>query len=710
MAVRIAPQAAAGPNAGGSSVPHRAPGSPGHSEAQLPHRKTHQILPAPGSADVRQLIDGGFQAFNAGRLSEACHIYADKMLAPENDTTIGLTVAGALTPAGLGGCVDRADGARAHRLHHQHRREPLSRPALRAELHAPSRLAVPERRRALRAGHHPHLRRAVPGDRAARDRRLHPRLPRPRRSSRDRSPRPSSTTASASTCSSSSPGCAEYSVVAAAAQAGVPIYTSSPGDSSIGMNIAYHELMNGSTLMIDPNRDVNEVCAIILAGTQERLRDSRRRLAEELLPAGAADALGGLRHSQGRQRLLHPDHDRPGGLGRALGRDAGRSRQLGQGQSRACCPTPSSPTATRRSPFRCSASTPSAPRTTAARARSSCTSATRWSPTCCDRRRRRRSTKSTPHGRAAGRNRQAQIERDVAHRRNEWGRCRQSSAAHVERVQRRAAHLCRRQHPERRSSASCAQRLGGTCCSSSSTTICGARATSSTTGSRGSSAARSSRSIATTSTTAAFRRPRGRRRDRVLGAGRAAPQAAAHTRGPSLFRRQGRGPLPLEGRKVCWPLDAQTWADAPLGIDTWDSAARGVAVDDEGKVLRRARSDGTEAGVRTPANELAAGHRPDAVGVAADTAGAGLGAADGWPVPLICTSGRRGSRRRILDRRGASARAMRCACVIGDRVFAGLLLERRALARRARSRRRRRLVRPQSRRTPGLPQVRQPRR
>jgi len=61
-------------------------------------------------------------------------------------------------------------------------------------------------------------------------------------------------------------GCEEYSVVARAAAAGVPIYTSSPGDSSIGMNIAYHELMNGSTLMIDPSRDVNEVCAIILAG------------------------------------------------------------------------------------------------------------------------------------------------------------------------------------------------------------------------------------------------------------------------------------------------------------------------------------------------------------------------------------------------------------------------------------------------------------
>jgi deoxyhypusine synthase len=64
------------------------------------------------------------------------------------------------------------------------------------------------------------------------------------------------------------PGCDQYSVLAAAAATGVPIYTSSPGDSSIGMNIAYHELMNDSRLMIDPNKDVNEVCAFILAGTR----------------------------------------------------------------------------------------------------------------------------------------------------------------------------------------------------------------------------------------------------------------------------------------------------------------------------------------------------------------------------------------------------------------------------------------------------------
>jgi deoxyhypusine synthase len=62
------------------------------------------------------------------------------------------------------------------------------------------------------------------------------------------------------------PGCDQYSVVASAARLGVPVYTSSPGDSSIGMNVAWHELMTGSRLMIDPNLDVNEICAIVLAG------------------------------------------------------------------------------------------------------------------------------------------------------------------------------------------------------------------------------------------------------------------------------------------------------------------------------------------------------------------------------------------------------------------------------------------------------------
>ena len=84
-------------------MPHRAPGAPGKRASNFLAGKPIKYYRPGGSAEVRNLIENGFQAFNAGRLSEACHIFTDKMLAPENDTTIGLTVAGALTPAGLGG-------------------------------------------------------------------------------------------------------------------------------------------------------------------------------------------------------------------------------------------------------------------------------------------------------------------------------------------------------------------------------------------------------------------------------------------------------------------------------------------------------------------------------------------------------------------------------------------------------------------------------
>jgi deoxyhypusine synthase len=52
------------------------------------------------------------------------------------------------------------------------------------------------------------------------------------------------------------------SLLAAAYRAGVPIFTSSPGDSSIGMNLAALQL-EGSKLRIDPLRDVNQSAAIV---------------------------------------------------------------------------------------------------------------------------------------------------------------------------------------------------------------------------------------------------------------------------------------------------------------------------------------------------------------------------------------------------------------------------------------------------------------
>src|SRR5918999_5168481 len=86
-------------------MPHRAPGSPGSSPKQYLSGKPIRYYRPRGSAEIRHLIEEGFQAFNAARLGEACRIFTDKMLDPHHDTTIGLTVAGALTPAGLGGCI-----------------------------------------------------------------------------------------------------------------------------------------------------------------------------------------------------------------------------------------------------------------------------------------------------------------------------------------------------------------------------------------------------------------------------------------------------------------------------------------------------------------------------------------------------------------------------------------------------------------------------
>jgi deoxyhypusine synthase len=52
------------------------------------------------------------------------------------------------------------------------------------------------------------------------------------------------------------------SLLAAAYRAAVPVFTSSPGDSSIGMNLAALQL-EGSALRIDPLRDVNQSAAIV---------------------------------------------------------------------------------------------------------------------------------------------------------------------------------------------------------------------------------------------------------------------------------------------------------------------------------------------------------------------------------------------------------------------------------------------------------------
>ena len=244
-------------------MPYRHPGAP-VSKSVLSGKPITFYRPQ-GSKEVRHLIDEGFQAFNAARLSEACRIFSDKMLDPAEDTTIGLTIAGAMTPAGIGGCVvemmDRglvdfiiSTGANLyHDLHHAlnftlHRGSPFVDDVALYEEGIIRIYDVLFPATVL-----------LETDSYIRDFLVRSKLEGPITTSELHY-------RMGLDLLEKFPGCEEHSVVARAAQAGVPIYTSSPGDSSIGMNIAFHELLNGSTLMIDPNKDVNEVCAIILAG------------------------------------------------------------------------------------------------------------------------------------------------------------------------------------------------------------------------------------------------------------------------------------------------------------------------------------------------------------------------------------------------------------------------------------------------------------
>jgi deoxyhypusine synthase len=224
-----------------------------------------RIAPAPITREtsIVQLIESNFQAYNAARLREGAQLFAERML--QNDATVCLTLTGALTPAGLGisaiiplieaGFVDWIITTGANLYHDTHfglglsmhrgdhqasdvelreegvvriydiffdyevllstdaffreiiRAEEFQREMSTAEFHYLCGKYVAERERAL--------------------------------------------------------GLKNHSLLAAAYRHGVPVYTSSPGDSSIGMNVAALELQGGK-LRLNPSADVNETAAIVL--------------------------------------------------------------------------------------------------------------------------------------------------------------------------------------------------------------------------------------------------------------------------------------------------------------------------------------------------------------------------------------------------------------------------------------------------------------
>src|SRR5215203_157253 len=66
------------------------------------NKKFPRLLPTAirKGLSVADLVDQTFKAYNGARLAEACRLFTQKMIAAEG--TVGMSLTGALTPAGLG--------------------------------------------------------------------------------------------------------------------------------------------------------------------------------------------------------------------------------------------------------------------------------------------------------------------------------------------------------------------------------------------------------------------------------------------------------------------------------------------------------------------------------------------------------------------------------------------------------------------------------
>ncbi|MBI1951528.1 MAG: deoxyhypusine synthase [Acidobacteria bacterium] len=239
----------------------------------MAHKKTflsgQRIFPDPirGGMTVDRLIDETFLAYNGGRLQKACRLLSERMLL--DDVTVGLSLSGALTPAGVGrsciiplikaGFVDWIVSTGANLYHDTHyglgmslhrgahdvddtllRREGVIRiydilfdynVLLDTDNYLRAIMAEkPFRKDMSTAELHYLLGKYL----AAREKEM---------------------------------GVEDTCVLSVAYRAGVPCYVSSPGDSSIGMNIA--ELtMRGTGPRIDVSLDVNETAGIVYAAKQ----------------------------------------------------------------------------------------------------------------------------------------------------------------------------------------------------------------------------------------------------------------------------------------------------------------------------------------------------------------------------------------------------------------------------------------------------------
>jgi deoxyhypusine synthase len=237
-----------------------------------------RIDPAPitSQTTLAELVDESFIAYNGARLREACQLFTRKMLEPE--VTVGLSLTGALTPAGLGisaliplikaGFVDWIISTGANLYHDTHfgiglkmhqgnattsdivlREEEVVRiydiffdysVLLDTDAFFRKIITGEEFQKTMSTAEFHYL-----AGRYVREREL-------------------------------KLGLKDKSLLGVAYEYGLPIYTSSPGDSSIGMNVAAKALQ-GNKLAFDPSLDVNETAAIVLAAKRNAVNAKSNR-------------------------------------------------------------------------------------------------------------------------------------------------------------------------------------------------------------------------------------------------------------------------------------------------------------------------------------------------------------------------------------------------------------------------------------------------
>lgn len=235
---------------------------------------SHRIAPTPIAANIgiTDLIDGYFTAYNSARLREICHLLSLEVM--REGVTVGLSLSGAMTPAGFGvsalaplarnGFIDYIISTGANLYHDLHY-------GLGLNLYAGSPFADDVRLRQegqiriydiifdydvllqtdtfIRQ-----ILRAKEFQKRMGTAEFHYLLGKyVREVEREL-------------------GIKHSCLLATAYECGVPIYTSSPGDSSIGMNVAAMAL-EGSLLVLDPAIDTNETAAIAYAARENATRD-----------------------------------------------------------------------------------------------------------------------------------------------------------------------------------------------------------------------------------------------------------------------------------------------------------------------------------------------------------------------------------------------------------------------------------------------------